>query len=216
MPATVVLGTAAAGAPMTAANLHPPSAGIADGVVLAGAGRGSQCTQRCRSGRPLRPCSAAPSPARAVPQPGCRRGRPAVWPAAGLDRVRLLAHDWGSAHWLPALPAAPAPGPGPPVAQRPAPVLRVRHPAGAHDRQARLVQPADPRAAPRSPAERIVASASPAAARARTNPASTPVSNAASSSGPATARASRRSRTTARLNPSSSSSLIQEDQHCRR
>jgi hypothetical protein len=44
---------------------------------------------------------------------------------------------------------------------------------------------------------------------------STSVSNAASSSGPATARASRRSRTTARLNPSSSSSLIQEDQHCR-
>src|SRR5208282_1968242 len=48
--------------------------------------------------------------------------------------------------------------------------------------------------------ERIVASASPAAARARTNPASTSVSNAASSSGPAGTRASRRSRTTARLN----------------
>jgi len=31
-----------------------------------------------------------------VPQPGCRRGRPAVWPAAGLDRVHLLAHDWGA------------------------------------------------------------------------------------------------------------------------
>jgi hypothetical protein len=39
----------------------------------------------------------------------------------------------------------------------------------------------------------------PAAALARTNPASTSVSNAASSSGPVTARASRRSRTTARL-----------------
>jgi pimeloyl-ACP methyl ester carboxylesterase len=31
-----------------------------------------------------------------VPQPGCRRGRSAVWPAAGLDRVHLLAHDWGA------------------------------------------------------------------------------------------------------------------------
>ena len=47
---------------MTAANLHPPSAGIADGLVLAGAGRGSPCTQRGRSGRPLRPCLAAPFP----------------------------------------------------------------------------------------------------------------------------------------------------------
>jgi pimeloyl-ACP methyl ester carboxylesterase len=31
-----------------------------------------------------------------VPQPGCRRGRSAVWPAAGLDRVHLLAHDRGA------------------------------------------------------------------------------------------------------------------------
>src|SRR5258706_4483540 len=54
-----------------------------------------------------------------------------------------------------------------------------------------------------STSERIVVSAGPAAARARTNPASTSVSNAASSSGPAGTRASRRSRTTARLNPSS-------------
>src|SRR5258705_2000955 len=48
---------------------------------------------------------------------------------------------------------------------------------------------------------RIVTSASPAAARASTNPASTSVSNAASSAAPAGARASRRSRTAARLNP---------------
>ena len=48
--------------------------------------------------------------------------------------------------------------------------------------------------------ELIVPSASPAAARASTNPASTSVSNASSSSGPATARASRRSRTTANVN----------------
>src|SRR5689334_22880382 len=43
----------------------------------------------------------------------------------------------------------------------------------------------------------MVLSARPAAARARTSPASVSVSNAASSSGPAGARASRRSRTTA-------------------
>src|SRR6202034_1043838 len=49
--------------------------------------------------------------------------------------------------------------------------------------------------------DRIVTSASPAAARARTNPASTSVSNPASSAGPAGERTSRRSRTTARLNP---------------
>jgi hypothetical protein len=48
--------------------------------------------------------------------------------------------------------------------------------------------------------EAIVESAKPAAARARTNPASTSVSNAARSSGVAGARATRGSRTTARLN----------------
>ncbi len=49
--------------------------------------------------------------------------------------------------------------------------------------------------------EVMVASANPAAARARTNPANTSVSRTSSSSGPAGARTSRRSRTTARLNP---------------
>jgi hypothetical protein len=37
---------------------HPPCAGTADGVGLARTGRGGRQTQRCRSGRPLRPCSA--------------------------------------------------------------------------------------------------------------------------------------------------------------
>lgn len=49
--------------------------------------------------------------------------------------------------------------------------------------------------------ELIVPSASPAEARASTNPASTSVSNCANSSGLAGDRRSRRSRTTARLNP---------------
>lgn len=47
----------------------------------------------------------------------------------------------------------------------------------------------------------IVVSASPAAARAITNPASTSVSNPASSSGPSGARCSRRSRSSASGNP---------------
>jgi len=63
MPATVVLGTAAAGGPMLAASPAPPAfRRHRRRWGLAGAGRGGRCTQRGRSGRPLRPCWAGPFP----------------------------------------------------------------------------------------------------------------------------------------------------------
>jgi hypothetical protein len=92
-------------------------------------------------------------------------------------------------------------------AGQPGPLRGIpQHPAEVHIGISRLHVPqraAEPR--PQllqcSRSERIVLSDSPAAAQARTNPASTLVSNAASSSGPAGTRTSRRSRTMARLNP---------------
>ncbi len=81
---------------MTAANctrLPPTSLTVWSWLVPAGAASApSVADPAAHCGRVWLP----PSPARAVPQPGFRRGRPAARPAAGPDRGHLLAHHWGA------------------------------------------------------------------------------------------------------------------------
>jgi len=96
----VVLGTAAAGGPWWPPTPHHPPPAPPRRCGLAGAGRGGRCTQRGRSGRPLRPCWAGPFPGTCSAAARMRRSRPTSLPATGPLGITARGGSSACSGWV--------------------------------------------------------------------------------------------------------------------